>query len=117
MRYSVKEIFLTLQGEGANAGRAAVRRTKCTILLADDHAILLESLTFLLATAHQVVGTVTDGLTAIRKLVFEGREFGLSQFIDVLDNNFAKHEELRYRLIYKMPKYGNDDDYVDDIDN
>jgi DNA-binding NarL/FixJ family response regulator len=38
-----------------------VRRAKYTILLADDHAILLESLSALLATAHHVVGTVTDG--------------------------------------------------------
>lgn len=38
-----------------------VRRAKYTILLADDHAILLESLSALLSTAYQVVGTVTDG--------------------------------------------------------
>lgn len=43
------------------SGRWRVRRSKCRLLLADDHSILIESLSMLLATAHDVVGTVSDG--------------------------------------------------------
>jgi formate C-acetyltransferase len=59
------------------------------------------------------VGTVTDSLTAVRKLVFEERKIGLPQFVNILDNNFEEHENLRYQLIYKTPKYGNDDSEAD----
>jgi len=32
-----------------------------------------------------------------------------------LKNNFAENENLRQRLLNKTPKYGNDDDYADEI--
>jgi trans-4-hydroxy-L-proline dehydratase len=59
------------------------------------------------------VGTVTDSLTALRKLVFDDQQVTLPSFVDILDHNFEGHESLRYQLIYKTPKYGNDDPEAD----
>jgi pyruvate formate-lyase/glycerol dehydratase family glycyl radical enzyme len=59
------------------------------------------------------LGTVTDSLTAIRKVVFDDQHILFSQLVEVLHNNFKGHESLRYRLIYKTPKYGNDEEEAD----
>jgi len=59
------------------------------------------------------IGTVTDSLTAIRKVVFDEGHLTLPQLNQALDLNFEGHEELRYQLIYKSPKYGNDDPEAD----
>jgi trans-4-hydroxy-L-proline dehydratase len=59
------------------------------------------------------VGTVTDSLTAIRKIVFDEPAYDLPQLVRILDQNFEGYEDLRFRLIYKTPKYGNDDPEAD----
>lgn len=59
------------------------------------------------------LGTLTDSLTALQKVVFGEGAMPLAQFRDALAADFEGHEELRYRLVYKMPKYGNDDPEAD----
>lgn len=59
------------------------------------------------------LGTVTDSLTALKCHVYEEKSIVLHEFISALDSNFDGFEELRYKLIYKTPKYGNDDDRAD----
>lgn len=59
------------------------------------------------------VGTVTDSLTALKLHVYEEKSIDLHEFFGALNNNFVGFEELRYKLIYKTPKYGNDDDLAD----
>ena len=56
---------------------------------------------------------VADSLAAIKKLVFDDKEVTMKEFIKILDNNWEGHEELRQRVITQVPKFGNDDDYVD----
>lgn len=60
------------------------------------------------------MGTVTDSLTALKKWVFDESLLTLPEFAAALSRNFEGDEELRYRLIYQTPKYGNDDDAADD---
>lgn len=57
---------------------------------------------------------VVDSIAAIRKLVYEDRKIDLRELKRALDNNWEGYEELR-RLCLNAPKFGNDDDYVDDI--
>lgn len=61
------------------------------------------------------LGDVADSLAAIKKLVFEDRELSMEELIDALDSNFEGREPLRQKLITQAPKWGNDDDYVDDL--
>ena len=56
---------------------------------------------------------VADSLAAIKKLVFDDKELTIREFIDILDKNWEGHEELRQKVITHIPKFGNDDDYVD----
>ena len=60
------------------------------------------------------MGTITDSLTALKHHVFDEKSISMAELTGVLEKNFEGNEELRYRLLYKTPKYGNDDDRADD---
>jgi trans-4-hydroxy-L-proline dehydratase len=59
------------------------------------------------------MGTMTDSLTALKKHVFEDKLITLPEFAHALESNFENNDELLYKLLYKTPKYGNDDDEAD----
>lgn len=64
------------------------------------------------------IGTsmVGDSLAAIKKLVFDEQQITLSQLQDALDSNWSGPEALRIRkLCRQAPKFGNDDDYADQL--
>lgn len=58
---------------------------------------------------------IVDGLTAIKKLVFDDKVLTMDQLMDALDADFEGHEYVRQMLINKAPKYGNDDPIADEI--
>ncbi len=57
-----------------------------------------------------------NGLAAIRRVVYDERKFTLKEIVDACRNDFAG-EDGKYiqTLLWSCPKWGNDDDYVDDI--
>lgn len=55
-----------------------------------------------------------DGLAAIRKMVYDERRVTLRELVGTLDDR-DRAESLIPILRSYPPKYGNDDDYVDDI--
>jgi formate C-acetyltransferase len=61
------------------------------------------------------LGTITDSLAAIRYQVFDEKQVTLSQLFEALKADFKGCEKLRLTLLNKTPKYGNDDDYADQI--
>lgn len=65
-------------------------------------------------TITGMVDTI-DSLAAIKKLVFEEQKVSLPELLDALSRNWEGKEELRQMLIGQAPKFGNDDDYVDEI--
>jgi pyruvate-formate lyase len=56
----------------------------------------------------------SDSLTAIKKLVYEEKKFTLGELVKMLDANFEGYEK-EHKLLLNAPKYGNDDEYADDI--
>ena len=58
---------------------------------------------------------VADSLAAIKKLCFEEKTVSWSDLLDAVRNNWEDWEELRQRVITRVPSYGNDVDYVDEI--
>ncbi|MGB5659664.1 MAG: glycine radical domain-containing protein, partial [Thermoanaerobaculia bacterium] len=40
---------------------------------------------------------------------------GLDELVAILDRDFSEDEPLRQRLLHRTHKYGNDDDYADDL--
>ena len=61
------------------------------------------------------IGTITDCLSAIKYNVFDNHNFTMEELIQAMDDNFVGHEEIFNMVTNKTPKYGNDDDYADDI--
>ncbi len=53
------------------------------------------------------LGSITDNLTALRKWVFEEKVFDLPGFRKILSENFVGHENMRFKLLYESPKWGN----------
>jgi len=60
--------------------------------------------------------TVADSLTALKKLVYEEKKYTAEEFFDALTKNWEGHERL-YQLVNsaKIPHYGNDEDYADEM--
>ncbi len=56
-----------------------------------------------------------DSLAAVRKLVFDDKKYTLAELRDALVANWEGYEEMRIDFVKNAPKWGNDDDYVDDI--
>lgn len=61
------------------------------------------------------VANVGDSLAAIKYLVYEKKAVSPEELCEALRTNFEGREELRQRLLNEAPKYGNDDDYVDEL--
>jgi formate C-acetyltransferase len=61
------------------------------------------------------IGTITDGLSAIKYHIFDQKNINMKKLKEILKDNFVGHEEIRQLFFNKTPKYGNDDDYADDI--
>jgi pyruvate-formate lyase len=55
-----------------------------------------------------------DSLTAIKNVVYDKKLMSPDRLIEVLDNNFVGYEKER-KILMESPKYGNDDNYADDI--
>jgi len=73
------------------------------------------------------LGSMADCLSALQQVCFEeadvqstgksgnGATMPLSELLSILDRDFADQEVLRQRLVNRTHKYGNDDDYADDL--
>ena len=63
------------------------------------------------------IANTANSLAAIKKLVFEDKLLTGAELKQAIDTNFEglEGEKIRQMLITKVPKYGNDDDYVDEI--
>ena len=61
------------------------------------------------------LGTITDEMAAMKYHVFDHQTISLADLLAALRDDFAGHERTRQMLLNKTPKYGNDDDYADDV--
>ena len=56
-----------------------------------------------------------DSLAVIKKLVFEEGKYSLSEIAEATRVNFEGYEPMRQYAINHVPKYGNDEAYVDTL--
>ncbi|MFX1304810.1 MAG: trans-4-hydroxy-L-proline dehydratase [Promethearchaeota archaeon] len=61
------------------------------------------------------MGSITDCLTSLKYNIYDNNILNIENLLEALKNNFNGYEDLRQKLLYKTPKYGNDDDYADSI--
>jgi trans-4-hydroxy-L-proline dehydratase len=59
--------------------------------------------------------TTADSLSAVKKLVYEEGKIDMAELAGAVRNDFEGQEALRQTLVNKAPKYGNDDDYSDEV--
>jgi formate C-acetyltransferase len=57
---------------------------------------------------------IADSLSAIKKLVFDEKKVSMADMMQAISTNWEGREELRQACL-RAPKYGNDDEYVDEI--
>jgi len=60
---------------------------------------------------------VADSLAAIKKFVFDNKEMSMRELIEILDKDWEGNEVLRQRMLTQVPKFGNNEEYVDTICN
>ena len=61
------------------------------------------------------IGTITDALTSIKFNVYDRKKLTLAKLLEALAGNFTGQEPMRQSLVNKTPRYGNDEDYADEI--
>jgi formate C-acetyltransferase len=61
------------------------------------------------------VGSMTDILASVKWNVYEKKAVSMKTLLEALDRDFEGHDLLRRRFLNKTPKFGNDDDYADDL--
>ena len=57
---------------------------------------------------------VVDSIAAVKKVVFADQKVSMGELIKAMDNNWVGFEEIRQRML-RAPKFGNDDDFVDEV--
>lgn len=60
------------------------------------------------------LAVTANSLAAVKKLVFEDQVCDMAALVQALQANWEGYEDLRQKA-QDCPKYGNDDDYADDI--
>lgn len=63
------------------------------------------------------VANIADSLAVIKKLVFEDKTLSASALLEALQKNYEGFEDIRQTVINKVPKYGNNVAWVDEIGN
>ncbi|MHB0886440.1 MAG: glycine radical domain-containing protein, partial [Bacillota bacterium] len=62
------------------------------------------------------LGTLTDSLAAIKRHVYDDRDVSMDDFLAALGSDFGGDAaRLRRLLINRSPRWGNDDDYADEL--
>ena len=61
------------------------------------------------------IGTVTDCVASVKYNVYDEKNFTMEELIEAMEHDFEGYDYI-YSLVHdKTPKYGNDDDYADDL--
>ena len=61
------------------------------------------------------MANTVDSLAAIKKFVFDEKLYTMEDIINATSTNFGDNEEMRRKLVSWAPKFGNDEDDVDEL--
>ena len=61
------------------------------------------------------IANLADSLAVLKKMIYEGKEITGEEMLAALRNNFEGYEILRAKCLNKVPKYGNDVKWVDEL--
>jgi formate C-acetyltransferase len=63
------------------------------------------------------VANLADSLAVIKKTIFEDKSIAKKELLEALQSNWDGNEILRQMILHKVPKYGNDVNWVDSLGN
>lgn len=58
---------------------------------------------------------ISNSMAAVKKFVYDEKVMTLDEMAELCRTDFEGKENVRLMLVNRVPKYGNDDVYVDDI--
>jgi formate C-acetyltransferase len=61
------------------------------------------------------LGTMADAMSAIKFHVFDKGTLTMQELQNALEADFQGYERVRSLLLVRTPRYGNDDDYADEV--
>ncbi|SDY66724.1 trans-4-hydroxy-L-proline dehydratase [Tindallia californiensis] len=61
------------------------------------------------------IGTITDSLTAIKYNIYDHQKCTMEELMAAISDDFEGHDLVKHLVKNKTPKYGNDDDYADEV--
>ena len=61
------------------------------------------------------IGTITDCMAAVKYNVWDEKRFSMAELQNAMLDNFVGHDLIYNLVCNKTPKYGNDDDYADNL--
>lgn len=61
------------------------------------------------------LGTLTDSLVSLKYNIFDKKLVSMAEMMDALHTDFMENKDLLSMVKNNTPKYGNDDDYADEI--
>ncbi|MEE1032550.1 MAG: pyruvate formate lyase family protein, partial [Ruminococcus sp.] len=61
------------------------------------------------------IATITDSLAVMKKHIFEDATFTMDTLLKACKADFEGYEDVFDAVYHQTPKYGNDDDYADDL--
>ena len=61
------------------------------------------------------LSNTVDSLAVVKKLVFEDKTVSMDELISAMKSDWKGYEQLRAQVLNRVPKFGNDEDYIDDI--
>ena len=59
------------------------------------------------------VANLADSLASLKQLVYDEKRFTKEEVLDALKHDFEGYEFMRTVMLNKVPKYGNDNEFVD----
>lgn len=60
------------------------------------------------------VADIINSVSSVKKNIYEDETMTMEELLEALDNDFEGHEDI-YKLCMDAPKYGNDEEYVDEL--
>lgn len=69
------------------------------------------------STGVQLIGfaNIVDSLYGVKSVIFDEKRFTMSELADWLSQDWQDADDKRAYFYYKVPKYGNDNDSVDEM--
>lgn len=61
------------------------------------------------------IPNAADSIAALKAAVFDDKMLSAAEMLETLKNNFTDKDDLRYFLKNRLPKYGNDNEAIDNI--